>query len=417
MMNPLAEAVRPSPVPLGAITLPALPLLPSKMSLFLQANAPLRALLTLGAVLGLLVAQGCAANVSAGGSDAEANSADIQADTGTTPPGTDTGSPATPLLPAGPDIELVTNTAYYLRGPQVIQTAQTRLDIVQFETSWDPTADNTIKVMVESAIAAAKRGVVVRVLLDEGVAANAPLVKYLNDNGVSAKLDSAAIRTHTKLILSDQAALFGSTNWSYTSVMKNNETNVLVRNATARAAIGKYADALWTNSGKPAKTTYDAKATIGIYADHQYATVVGPLIDAAKTRIILGTYGMNIDMTDSSADVTKTVKKLQAAVTRGVKVQTLLDLSPDGTAEGNDINAASGAILKGIGVEVRNDPASVITHAKYLIVDNDVVLGSNNWGYLGFVDDHELGVHTTDAKVLSGLVAYFQGIWSQSTPL
>jgi phosphatidylserine/phosphatidylglycerophosphate/cardiolipin synthase-like enzyme len=99
-----------------------------------------------------------------------------------------------------------------------------------------------------------------------------------------------------------------------------------------------------------------------------------------------------------------------------VKVQVLMDLTASDAGE--SFNTASGEILKGWGAQVRQDPLTVITHAKFLIVDDVVVMGTNNWGYMGFVLDHEAGlVIRGNAKLLGDLLAYFGKIWAESTPL
>lgn len=326
-------------------------------------------------------------------------------------------------LSSGPGIELAANTAYLLKAMQVIQTANERLDIVQFESKGGDKPGTSVNLMVEAVITASKKkGMKVRVLFDDEIADNAAVVAYLKARGVEAKVDNAKTRTHAKIIFSEQGFVAGSTNWSTSSIDYNNEVNVLVRDQPARAAMGKYLDSLWKSASKPIYVSYDAKAAVGVYGDGKddasigYAAVVGPLLDAAKSRIILVTYGMNVDLKDASSPVTKTVKKLEAAVKRGVTVQALMDLTTGGFGEGNDVNAESGKILKSFGVEVRNDPPTVITHAKFLIVDDTVIVGTNNWGYMGFVLDHEVGVRSNDAKLVADLDKYFKGIWAKSAP-
>ncbi len=327
-------------------------------------------------------------------------------------------------LSSGPGIELVTNTAYLLRTMQIIQTANERLDIVQFESKGGEKPGTSVNLLVEAAIQAQKRGVKVRVLFDDEIADNAVVVAYLKARGVvNAKLDNAKTRTHAKIVYSEQGFVAGSTNWSTSSIDYNNETNALVRDLPARAVMGKYLDSLWKSASKPIYSSFDLKAAVGVYGDGKddgsigYAAVVGPLLDSAKKRIILVTYGMNVDLNDTNSPVTKTVRKLEAAVKRKIPVQALMDLTTDSSGEGNEVNAESGKILKSLGVEVRNDPGKVITHAKFLIVDDTVILGTNNWGYMGFVLDHEVGVRTSDTKVLGNLLTYFQGIWAKSSPL
>ena len=64
-----------------------------------------------------------------------------------------------------------------------------------------------------------------------------------------------------------------------------------------------------------------------------------------------------------------------------------------------------------------NDPSAVITHAKFLVVDDVVVLGSNNWGHGGFFSYHEAGVKTAFADAVAAVAAYFEKLWAVSTPV
>jgi phosphatidylserine/phosphatidylglycerophosphate/cardiolipin synthase-like enzyme len=176
---------------------------------------------------------------------------------------------------------------------------------------------------------------------------------------------------------------------------------------------------LWSTPAVNVPMGAAKSAAVPLFADGGYYDATAPLIDAAKTSIRLCTYGMNVDPKDTSSKVTKLVNKLGAAVKRGVKVQVLLDTSPDFADIGNDINAGSAAYLKTLGCEVRSDPDTVITHAKFIVMDGVAVLGSNNWGYGGFQSYHEIGTRILDAKPVQGLADYFDKIWNdpKSSPM
>lgn len=332
-------------------------------------------------------------------------------------PPADTFTPV-PSLPDGPAIELANDRGYFPAAWNVVRTAKTRLDICQFEAR--NSTEGSVGTLIGTAVAAHQRGVKVRVLLDDEIEDNLVVVDYLKKQGIAAKLDNTKTRTHTKLILSEQGFVLGSTNWSTSSIDYNHEANALVRDPAALKAISGYFDKLWNSPGARAKVVPSATAPIAVYGDGDkdgsgYASVVGPLLDKAKTSVVLCTYGMNIDL-DSDNPVTKTVLKLKAAIARGVKVQVLMDLTASDAGE--SFNTASGEILKGWGAQVREDPLTIITHAKFLIVDDVVVMGTNNWGYMGFVLDHEAGlVIRGNAKLLGDLLAYFGKIWAESTPL
>ena len=338
---------------------------------------------------------------------------DAAAGSDTAGPGADvSGQTAATALPAGDPVELANNSAYFSRARDVIQTAQTKLRIVQFDTGFGDGPD----LLLAAVLNAKARGVNVWVLLDEEVSYNKTTYDKLKAAGVNVKFDGVALRTHAKVVASEQGFVIGSTNWSSSSISKNNETNVLVRDAAAVTQLHSWLDKLWSKPTVHIAMPTGKSKVLSLYADGGYAAVAGPAIDAAKTRILLCTYGMNIDPNSTTSSVTQLADKLGKAVKRGVEVRVLLDQSGDWAEVGNDINAASGEYLKKLGATVYSDPVDKITHAKFLVIDEAVILGSNNWGYGGFQNYHEVGLKTAESKVVGGLVDYFDKIWALSKP-
>ena len=321
------------------------------------------------------------------------------------------GANPTTRLPAGDPVEAVFNSTYFGRARDVIQTAQKKLRIVQFEV----TAGDGPQLLLAAVIKAKQRGVDVRVLLDQEVSYNADALAQLKAAGVDAKYDSAKLRTHAKIVASEQGFVIGSTNWSSSSITKNNESNVLVRDANALTQLHSWLDKVWTDSSKNIAMPTGKSSVATLYADGGYFNVAGPLVDSATTRIILCTYGMNIDQVNAQALVTQLAEKLGKAKARGVQVRVLLDQSGDWGEAGNGINAQSRAFLAKMGLLVRSDPVTIITHAKFLVVDGAVIVGSNNWGYGGFQSYHEVGLMTKQPAVVQNFADYFDKIWAVST--
>ena len=313
-------------------------------------------------------------------------------------------------LPSGPVLELKANKDYMGGALAVIQTAQKQLDITEFETT---AGSSYLAILVGQIKAAQVRGVQVRVLMDDEIANNALVVADLKSAGVNAKLDSNKVRTHVKLIRSEQGFMLGSTNWSQSSLFYNNETNFLVRDAAANATMAAYFQALWDKPTTMTKVATGNDPNVAMYSDGGYKGVVQPLIQVAKTRILLCTYGMNTD----DKDVQAVLADVAAAVKRGVQVRAVLDASPADFGGDPTVNANAGVYLKNLGVAVRNDPSTVITHAKFLVVDDTVVLGSNNWGHGGFFSYHEAGVKTKFADAVTAVVGYFEKLWLTGTAI
>lgn len=366
---------------------------------------------SLGVLLAVL-ASGCAQTGSSGGTTYVA-AADANGDSGI---GADNDTTSSDIstsagnLPPGPVLELKANKDYMGGALAVIQTAQKQLDITQFETT---ASSSYLAVIVGALKSAQARGVKVRVLFDDEISNNALVVADLKSAGVDAKLDgSKSVRTHVKLIRSEQGFVLGSTNWSQASMFYNNETNFLVRDANANAAMSTYFEALWAKPSAMKKVTTSSDPNVAVYSDGGYKALVQPLIQKAKTRILLCTYAMNVD----NSDVKALLADVQAAVKRGVAVRVVLDESP-GDFGDPKLNTDAGVYLKNLGATVRNDSLDVITHAKFLVVDDTVVLGSNNWGYGGFVGYHEAGVKTSFAAAVTAVVGYFDKLWATGTAI
>ena len=361
-----------------------------------------------------LVAVGCSPGTSTNFGTFAGTDSSGGDDTGSVSPGDDTqGQPPTSKLSQGDPVELVTNTKYFGRANEVIQTAQQKLRVVQFETGVGDAPD----LLVKALIGAQNRGVDVKVLLDQEIAYNKDTMDTLKAAGVSVIMDSSKLRTHAKIVASEQGFVIGSTNWSSTSISKNNETNILVRDAGLTAQLHTWLDKLWKTPNINVSMPSGGSTVATLYADGGFAALAGPMLDGAKSgsTILLCTYGMNVDPTDGSSMVTKTVNKIGAAVTRGAKVQVVLDMSYDAGDGSAAFNKAAGDYLKKLGCDVKIATAAKITHAKFMVVDNTVIMGSNNWGYGGFTSYHEVGAKFSGNQAVSDLKTYFGGLWTTGT--
>ncbi len=352
------------------------------------------------------------ASSSSGSSTSSGSSSSGNSSSGGSSTSSSSSSGGPDPFPKGANIELVTNSAYLSRAQLLINTATSRLDIVQFEAKGssitDILMDDLIKVHNDP-----KRKVIIRVLFDDEIDYNKSQLAKLKEAGITAKVDSLAIRTHCKLVYTDKAVLVGSTNWSTTSITKNNEANVMLRLSSARKTIGSYIDKLWDNSAKHHETKVGGSKIAAVYTDRGYEAVAKALIKKAKTSIEVVAYSMNHNPNFKDGPVQRAVAELKAAVKRGVKVRVLLDQSPWSEFNTN-INKTAISQLKKMGIEARLDPEQQITHAKVLIVDDKFVVGTNNWGKGGFELYHEIGIRSEDKKVRDELRAYFDGIWKKS---
>jgi phosphatidylserine/phosphatidylglycerophosphate/cardiolipin synthase-like enzyme len=138
-----------------------------------------------------------------------------------------------------------------------IRQARSTIDVEQmtFDSVWKSTS-NGLSPLMDALLAAASRGVRVRVLLnDESVfdhfgkparPKNGPSVDLLNQNGASARIaDLRAMGVnyiHNKgMIIDGTLTLISSINWNENSVMRNREAAVLIKSAD----VGRYYEELF----------------------------------------------------------------------------------------------------------------------------------------------------------------------------
>ena len=113
--------------------------------------------------------------------------------------------------------------------------------------------DSASNRMVEALIRAARRGLDVRVLLDDckfyadSAAANLTSALYLYEQGVPVRFDGPEETTHTKLVVIDgETAVVGSTNWNYYALEQNVEASVaLLGMPDVAAFFDDYFEILW----------------------------------------------------------------------------------------------------------------------------------------------------------------------------
>lgn len=329
-----------------------------------------------------------------------------QRDTQTTEAGTEAET-------AGPGgtITAVVNEQYWVEVRELLDNATESIRVVHFELNKDSAGD----VITSMLIDAQDRGLDVQVLLEDDVDSNTERVKALTAAGVRAKLDSTKRTTHTKLLVTDgNRALLGSTNWSYSSMRKNNETNVLIENDELCGYFANYADALYASPDKsPSMPPMDSAVGRG-FTDGDYLGEAKALLGSAKTSISLLIYGINLSFDDTDTEMYKLAALMQAAAEKGVTVKVILEKS-DYNPDMNAVNAKAAAVLMDMGLDVRYDPLGTISHAKLLLVDDTAIVGSNNWGNGGFFSNHEIGVRTSDPGVVKDLGEYFDGIWEESS--
>lgn len=127
------------------------------------------------------------------------------------------------------------------------------------EADTDDDVQGNVKTLLDDLIAAHKRGVTVKVILDQNIAyerkgelgmsepynKNKKAFEYLKSNGVDVSYDDMRTYTHTKgIVIDEEIVIIGSTNWSQSAFERNHELDVLIDSKELAQDIIKECDAI-----------------------------------------------------------------------------------------------------------------------------------------------------------------------------
>ena len=82
----------------------------------------------------------------------------------------------------------------------------------------------------------------------------------------------------------------------------------------------------------------------------------------------------------------------------------------------NEVNAPAKEYLAAAGVAVYDDAEKITTHAKMLLADDRVVIGSANWGYDAIERRNETCVVIHDPGIAAYFLEYFNRPALRATP-
>ncbi len=144
-----------------------------------------------------------------------------------------------------------------------------------------------------------------------------------------------------------------------------------------------------------------------------YYPEVLELIKNAEKSIYLVMYAVQLKGRDEKDQVYTLIKELIEAKRRGVRIKIILETS--GKESWGEyitgINDEVKKVLQRNGIQVYLDDDKITTHAKVLVVDDEVtVLGSHNWTFAAFVRNNESSVKIKSRPVAQQYISYFNSI-------
>lgn len=152
------------------------------------------------------------------------------------------------LYPYQADVEDISADRYFQSTLDVINNAKESIFVVMYYISWVPfNKESRPHRLVQALIDAHKRGVKVKVILDQTMdvsnqqdeaiedwklmkAKNVYVYELLQREGIDVSFDTSGVNTHAKVIIVDgETVILGSSNWTETALSSNVESNLLVK--------------------------------------------------------------------------------------------------------------------------------------------------------------------------------------------
>jgi cardiolipin synthase A/B len=257
----------------------------------------------------------------------------------------------------------------------------------------------TLSRLATKLVAADRRGVPVRVILDPGQAAtNANVRASLEQGGVEVKTAPATFpNAHAKyLVVDGDTAMIMSGNFTVAGMVDQRNAGLVDRDATNVADLAAIFAADW------AGTTPQLTCPRLMISPADARTRVLGLIGGATTTLDIEVYYL--------ADIGVRTAVISAK-NRGVAVRVLLS-DPSEVAD----NTATAAALSAAGVPVRT-LSSPVPHIKLVIADGAAALvGSHNLSSTSLRDNREVGEIVRAPAVVNALRASLDADWARATP-
>ncbi len=148
----------------------------------------------------------------------------------------------------------VVDDEYFRVAIDRILNARKTIDLMMFELVYYPGKHGPSNKLIEALASAKRKGVRVRVLLEGGERFLGKRFaekvfrtsRLLKDLGIDHHFDRDGETMHAKLMIVDSLwILLGSTNWSYYSLTKNHEANVLIKSRSLALDFINYFEKQW----------------------------------------------------------------------------------------------------------------------------------------------------------------------------
>ncbi|MGH2457838.1 MAG: phospholipase D-like domain-containing protein, partial [Chloroflexota bacterium] len=257
--------------------------------------------------------------------------------------------------------------------------------------------------VVDALEASRKRGVVVRVMLEENPFGTGPgnqsVFARLTAAGIAARWGPARFRfNHEKYAVSDgRVALVGTANWTFSAFATNREYLVVDSDPFDVAQLSALFDADW------------GQQQAAVSAPN---LVVSPINSRAGFDALVGAAKQTVDLESEEMEDAGIASVLVAAERRGVRVRAIFP-APTSRA---DPNAPGERTLVAGEVQVRR-LAKPYVHGKELVIDErEAFVGSENFSKASLDENREVGLLLGDPVTIQRIEGTFGRDWQAAKP-
>jgi phosphatidylserine/phosphatidylglycerophosphate/cardiolipin synthase-like enzyme len=227
--------------------------------------------------------------------------------------------------------------------------------------------------------------------LRETVDRNRVTADFLEEAGVEVVYGS----THAKGFCFDKKIVFfGSTNLTNQSIMKNNEANLLIRDAKMAKEFMRYLEHLW-EGGHHGGITLNPP----FLADGDFKDALIDMVDHAKKYVEFSIYFFNHREIEDA---------IIRAHERGVKVKGFIHQHASFALPYIWANRSTIKRMRAAGIEdLHFGPLHTFSHAKYIVADRkECMLGTGNWLKEDVSTHPQIYIQLKDASVSKALLKH-----------
>jgi phosphatidylserine/phosphatidylglycerophosphate/cardiolipin synthase-like enzyme len=360
---------------------------------------------------------------------------------------------ALPAISAPPDFEIVTSTPVETSishagtltaaavWPEMVGGARHTLDIAEFYLA--DQRGEALEPVVDAVLAAARRGVQVRVLSDAGMAVTYP--ETLARLRAAANIQVRAFNwrrltggiLHAKYFVVDgRESYIGSQNFDWRSLRHIQETGLRIRSLRFAEALERIFEADWEYSGgdPTAYARLDRRPPLRFPADAflvaspagrnppGVASALEVLVrelDRARRKVRVQLLSYSVEGTKGSGRFVLIDQALRRAAGRGVSVQILVadwNLRPPQVDGLKALARVPNIEIKFAVIPMAESgfiPYARVIHSKVMRIDDNLSwVGTSNWGYEYFFTSRNVEVVLRRPAIARILDEIFLSLWS-----